>query len=82
MNKFLILGCYFLVAVVFLSGCQKSKELSSDEAAQKYPSFQIMRGTNIAHWMSQSERRGDERATFFTEKDILFIDSVGFDHIR
>ena len=81
MNKFLTLGCNFLVVVVFLSGCQKSKE-PSDEATLKYASFQIKRGTNIAHWLSQSERRGNERATFFTEKDIHFIDSVGFDHIR
>jgi endoglucanase len=32
--------------------------------------------------LSQSARRGDERASFFTQKDIVFIDSVGFDHIR
>jgi endoglucanase len=45
-------------------------------------SFQIHRGTNIAHWLSQSQARGAERAAYFTQKDIRFIDSVGFDHIR
>jgi endoglucanase len=42
----------------------------------------VKRGTNIAHWLSQSERRGEERANFITQKDIAFIDSAGFDHIR
>ncbi len=32
--------------------------------------------------LSQSDRRGEERASFITEKDIRFIDSVGFDHVR
>lgn len=45
-------------------------------------SFKISKGTNIAHWLSQSNRRGAERAAFFTEKDITFIKSAGFDHIR
>ncbi len=44
--------------------------------------FQIHRGTNIAHWLSQSARRGTERAAFFTATDIMQIDSMGFDHIR
>src|SRR4051794_2085831 len=44
--------------------------------------FSIKRGTNIAHWLSQSEKRGQERAEFFTKKDIDFIKSAGFDHIR
>jgi endoglucanase len=47
-----------------------------------YGPFRIQRGTNIAHWLSQSDRRGAERAGFFTQKDIAFIDSAGFDHIR
>jgi endoglucanase len=44
--------------------------------------FEIHRGTNIAHWLSQSEARSAERESFFTEKDVRFIDSVGFDHLR
>jgi endoglucanase len=41
-----------------------------------------MKGTNLAHWLSQSERRGEERRKFITEKDIRYIDSLGFDHVR
>lgn len=58
------------------------EQAENNSQGADYPSFTIKRGSNIAHWLSQSTRRGDERAAFFTEKDILFIDSVGFDHIR
>ena len=44
--------------------------------------FAIKRGTNIAHWLSQSNRRGAERAAFFTQKDVDYIKAAGFDHIR
>ena len=44
--------------------------------------FSIRRGTNISEWLSQSERRGLERATFFTEADVRLIARLGFDHIR
>ncbi|MFV9552471.1 glycoside hydrolase family 5 protein [Algibacter sp. PT7-4] len=44
--------------------------------------FEVVKGTNVAHWLSQSDRRGIERASFFTEKDIKRIANMGFDHIR
>jgi endoglucanase len=44
--------------------------------------FDIRRGTNISEWLSQSSRRGAERASFFTSKDVAFIANLGFDHIR
>lgn len=44
--------------------------------------FTIRRGTNISHWLSQSQRRGVERAVFFTEADVRLIAQLGFDHIR
>lgn len=42
----------------------------------------IYRGTNISHWLSQSERRGDERRGFFTQADVRRVAAWGFDHIR
>ncbi|GAB4235494.1 MAG: glycoside hydrolase family 5 protein [Acidobacteriota bacterium] len=44
--------------------------------------FQVRRGTNISHWLSQSQRRGAERAAFFTARDVAFLAEVGFDHLR
>ncbi|MGB7396011.1 MAG: cellulase family glycosylhydrolase [Pricia sp.] len=64
----------FLFLTSFLSG--QTVEKSSFEK------FEVIRGTNIARWLSQSDRRGAEREAFFTEKDIVTIAEMGFDHIR
>ncbi len=73
--KYIIIVCF----IVILAACSTS---SKQEINNDYAPFAIKRGTNIAHWLSQSDRRGGERAAFFTQKDIRFIDSAGFDHIR
>lgn len=44
--------------------------------------FVVHRGTNISHWLSQSDRRGDERRGFFTAEDMALIRRLGYDHIR
>lgn len=75
----------FLTAIltvsVSITACQNNK---TNKGTDSFPfgTFEIKRGTNIAHWLSQSDRRGEERAKFITEKDIRYIDSAGFDHIR
>ena len=72
-----------LVIIFILLACSQQAKLPENSASNAgYGPFTIKRGTNIAHWLSQSNRRGNERASFFTEKDIVFIKSAGFDHIR
>ena len=44
--------------------------------------FKVKRGTNISHWLSQSERRGAERRAWFTREDVAFLAGLGFDHLR
>lgn len=44
--------------------------------------FVIKRGTNISHWLSQSDARGDKRKNYFTKKDVKYLSNLGFDHIR
>ena len=44
--------------------------------------FVFKRGTNISHWLSQSNKRGMERQNYFTEKDVKYLADLGFDHIR
>ena len=44
--------------------------------------FVFKRGTNISHWLSQSNSRGEQRRNFFTEKDVQYLAGLGFDHIR
>src|SRR5688500_16437902 len=77
-----------LSAIFVFCSCGNNKvQQSSDEPSvgqvQEYPSrFSVKRGTNIAHWLSQSKRRGRERSEFFTRRDVEYIKSAGFDHIR
>jgi endoglucanase len=42
----------------------------------------IRRGTNISHWLSQSQRRGEARKAWFTREDVQRIADWGFDHLR
>lgn len=44
--------------------------------------FKIRRGTNISHWLSQSNARGEQRRNYFTNNDVSYLASLGFDHIR
>jgi endoglucanase len=43
--------------------------------------FKIQRGVNLSHWLSQNFG-WSPKATFVTEQDIKFIDSIGYDHVR
>lgn len=44
--------------------------------------FVFNTGTNISHWLSQSNARGEQRRNYFTEKDVKYLAGLGFDHIR
>ncbi len=68
---------FAVLATLLLAACQ-TKPVSNGSPAE----FKIFKGTNIAHWLSQSDARGAERDSFFQEKDIALIQSLGFDHIR
>ena len=56
--------------------------VSSPTWAAEQDGFAIRRGVNVSHWLSQSGRRGQERREFFREKDVEYIASLGYDHIR
>ncbi len=74
----------FLLLMVLVS-CNNSKDKAVDQHQAKTginEKFEVSRGTNIAHWLSQSNKRGEERASFFTKNDIERIAEMGFDHIR
>lgn len=44
--------------------------------------FEVKRGTNLAHFLSQSRKRGAEREAFVLREDIEAIAKMGFDHVR
>ncbi len=73
-KRFLTL--FLASATVVLSGCQAGADEASTDA------FTIHRGLNISHWLSQSRVRGLARERYFTEKDVAYIASEGFDHLR
>lgn len=64
----------FILLILILS-CSASQKDTEEK-------FEVFRGTNIAHWLSQSHRRGTEREQLFTRTDVEAIAEMGFDHIR
>jgi len=53
------------------------------EANEEVPVQMILgKGTNLAHWLSQTKRTGEKRRLFIEEKDIAYIAELGFDHVR
>ena len=71
--KKLVIPITVLFFCVVQFSCTK-EDLPSD--------FILGKGTNLAHWLSQSNARGERRAQFIQEKDIEYIASLGFQHVR
>lgn len=62
--------------------CAVSLFACSSVPAPEEENFEVFRGTNLAHWLSQSGQRGVEREQFITRADIEAIAEMGFDHVR
>ena len=62
-------------AVLMFTACSEKK-------ADVVNNFKIQRGTNVSHWLSQSEERGEARAMHIQEDDFARLDSLGFDFVR
>jgi len=72
-----------LFTVILFSCGQSSTTVTSENSGNTTSEkFEIKKGTNVAHWLSQSKQRGTERALFFTKEDVQNIAKMGFDHIR
>ena len=50
--------------------------------AGKVNNFRIKRGTNVSHWLSQSEQRGEARRLHIQEDDFARLSELGFDFVR
>lgn len=77
-KKFILLPLLFLLSFLLVSQ-SATFALPPFKPAK---SFVIKRGTNISHWLSQSEARGEKRRNYFTKKDVQYLASRGFDHLR
>lgn len=64
-----------LIMLLFASGQVQAKDKTVDQMI-------LGKGTNLAHWLSQTRRTGDERREFIQQKDIAYIAELGFDHVR
>ena len=55
---------------------------TKNEKTDNLNNFRIKRGTNVSHWLSQSEERGEARKLHIQEDDFARLDSLGFDFVR
>ena len=74
MKKYFVI---FAAVVLVLSACSTKSE--NDNGVND---FRIHRGTNLSHWLSQSEERGEARQMHIQEDDFARLDSLGFDFVR
>ena len=56
--------------------------LSGSAQTDKVNNFRIKRGTNVSHWLSQSEQRGEARRLHIQEDDFERLEALGFDFVR
>ena len=68
-----------LISTLFLALILLSQPLKAESEIHQVI---LGKGTNLAHWLSQTRRTGDERRNFIREKDIAYIAELGFDHVR
>jgi endoglucanase len=66
------------IAIVITISC---KQAPAKEEIINPSGFVIHRGVNISHWLSQ-DFGWAEKYSYINEKDIRFIDSIGYDHVR
>lgn len=73
-NIFLSALAFVAMSMAFVA-CQSEKDAEENN-------FKIHRGTNLSHWLSQSEERGEARRQHIQEDDFARLDSLGFDFVR
>ena len=75
MKKLLMRVAAVATAVLMFTACSEKK-------ADVVNNFKIQRGTNVSHWLSQSEERGEARAMHIQEDDFARLEELGFDFVR
>jgi len=60
-----------IIAAVLVCSCQSGEN-----------NFKIKKGTNLSHWLSQSEVRGEARRLHIQEDDFERLAELGFDFVR
>ena len=68
-----------LLAIVMLAVAACADKPTEDNGVNN---FRIRRGTNLSHWLSQSEERGEARKQHIQEDDFERLEQLGFDFVR
>ncbi len=68
-----------LLAIVMLGVAACADKPTEDNGVNN---FRIRRGTNLSHWLSQSEERGEARKLHIQEDDFERLEQLGFDFVR
>ncbi len=68
-----------LLAIVMLAVAACADKPAEDNGVNN---FRIRRGTNLSHWLSQSEERGEARKQHIQEDDFERLEQLGFDFVR
>lgn len=68
-----------LATLVMIVACDSTTLPVEDDGIN---GFVLKRGTNLSHWLSQSEARGEERRKHIQDDDFERLASMGFDHVR
>ena len=76
MKKYLCMFVAFVSATMILFSC------GDNSSAGKVNDFRIKRGTNLSHWLSQSEERDSARRQHIQEDDFERLEQLGFDFVR
>ena len=72
-----------IISALFLTTSCKNKGQDQDQTqAGQVNNFRIKRGTNVSHWLSQSEQRGEARKLHIQEDDFARLKELGFDFVR
>ena len=83
MKKNLVIWTMALIAAVGVTTTSCGSKTQKEESkAGQVNNFRIKRGTNISHWLSQSEQRGEARRLHIQEDDFARLEELGFDFVR
>lgn len=79
MKKIFIFVTFIATAICTMSA---STSTSQKGTTGEVNNFRIRRGTNLSHWLSQSEERGEARRQHIQEDDFERLEQLGFDVVR
>ena len=82
MRKSVFTLAVIISALFAFTSCQNKSQNEAQDQTGQVNNFRIKRGTNISHWLSQSEQRGEARRLHIQEDDFARLEELGFDFVR